>query len=372
MLNTKQGNVRETLTSIRSMNRKLLLIVVSISLAIPGLACSSRNPQLSMNPVQETPAEQVENRISQREDSVEPTADVPLTNSGETAERTETAPSPTSTPPSSLEEDSVPETPVLSSTVWMEMLEALERKSEDSRTGYERDLFCHCWKDLDDDGLNTRAEVLAREKIGGVAWFSRWDGEWLWGSGLNASGFDIDHIVATAEAWDSGASNWSEQKRINFANDELNLIAVTASSNRSKGARDAAEWQPPRQEANCFFAIRVIQVKDKWGLSVDSLEYESLLRLLSGCEVDVPLLPDVTPPIPSDAPTPTPVDEGTGECVSADIYRTADDSCINDYDSNSNGDINCSELPSSARPVELLTGEDPFRLDGDGDGFGCD
>ncbi len=372
MLNTKQVAVRETLTSIRSMNRKLLLIVVSISLAIPGLACSSGNPQVSMNPVQGTPVEQVENRVSQSEEPVGPNADVRPTNSVEAAERTETAPSPTSTPPPVEEKSSAPETPELSSVVWVEILEALERKNEDSRTGYERELFCHCWKDLDGDGLNTREEVLAREKVEGVAWFSRWDGEWLWGSGLNASGFDIDHIVATAEAWDSGASSWSEQKRINFANDELNLIAVTASSNRSKGAKDAAEWQPPRQKANCFFAIRVIQVKDKLGLSVDSLEYESILRLLSGCEVDVPLLPDVAPPAPSDAPNPTPVDEETGECVSADIYRTADDSCINDYDSNNNGDINCSELPSSARPVELLTGEDPFRLDGDGDGFGCD
>ena len=99
MLNTKQVAVRETLTSIRSMNRKLLLIVVSISLAIPGLACSSGNPQVSMNPVQGTPVEQVENRVSQSEEPVGPNADVRPTNSVEAAERTETAPSPTSTPP---------------------------------------------------------------------------------------------------------------------------------------------------------------------------------------------------------------------------------------------------------------------------------
>jgi hypothetical protein len=34
-------------------------------------------------------------------------------------------------------------------------------------------------------------------------------------------------------------------------------------------------------------------------------------------------------------------------------------------------DLNCSDIPSFKRPVRV-TGSDPYRLDGDGDGWGCD
>jgi hypothetical protein len=33
--------------------------------------------------------------------------------------------------------------------------------------------------------------------------------------------------------------------------------------------------------------------------------------------------------------------------------------------------LNCSDIPASKRPVRG-TGDDPYRLDGDGDGWGCD
>jgi hypothetical protein len=64
-------------------------------------------------------------------------------------------------------------------------------------------------------------------------------------STTNASGFDVDHFVPLAEAWDSGAANWDSATRQAFANDldfSMSLIAVTASSNRSKSDRDPAEW----------------------------------------------------------------------------------------------------------------------------------
>jgi hypothetical protein len=35
------------------------------------------------------------------------------------------------------------------------------------------------------------------------------------------------------------------------------------------------------------------------------------------------------------------------------------------------GDLDCSDIPSSEKPVQV-TGGDPYRLDGDGDGVGCD
>jgi hypothetical protein len=34
-------------------------------------------------------------------------------------------------------------------------------------------------------------------------------------------------------------------------------------------------------------------------------------------------------------------------------------------------DLNCADIPSSKRPVHV-TGSDPYRLDGDGDGLACE
>jgi hypothetical protein len=34
-------------------------------------------------------------------------------------------------------------------------------------------------------------------------------------------------------------------------------------------------------------------------------------------------------------------------------------------------DLNCADIPESKTPVRV-TGSDPSRLDGDGDGWGCD
>ena len=43
------------------------------------------------------------------------------------------------------------------------------------------------------------------------------------------------------------------------------------------------------------------------------------------------------------------------------------------YDANDNGDINCGDLPSVAKPVLVRSpGDDPYRLDGDNDGIGCE
>jgi Protein of unknown function (DUF1524) len=62
---------------------------------------------------------------------------------------------------------------------------------------------------------------------------------------------DIDHIVPPANAWRSGAKRWSRKRRRSSANDltDSQLIAVSASSNRSKGDQGPEAWEPPRRKA---------------------------------------------------------------------------------------------------------------------------
>ncbi|WP_426574912.1 DUF4214 domain-containing protein [Aquihabitans sp. McL0605] len=84
------------------------------------------------------------------------------------------------------------------------MLAALTGGPEPVRTGYDRSLFKH-WDDEDGDGCDTRCEVLQAEKAKSGMWFSLWDGS----STNDVSQLEIDHVVALAEAWDSGADGWT-------------------------------------------------------------------------------------------------------------------------------------------------------------------
>lgn len=158
--------------------------------------------------------------------------------------------------------------------------------------GYDRDKFRH-WIDADRDGCDTRREVLIAEStrpvtvgpgcsIANGRWVSVYDGAIT----TDASKFDIDHVVALKEAWDSGAHGWTSARRRNFANDLTNsfsLVAVSASSNRSKSDQDPADWLPTRTAYRCAYVREWIKVKKTWNLSVDQREYDALARVLGRC-----------------------------------------------------------------------------------------
>lgn len=60
-------------------------------------------------------------------------------------------------------------------------------------------------------------------------------------------------MVPLAEAWASGASEWTAAQRQAFANDLVRpqLFAVTDNVNQSKSDKDPAEWMPPREFPPC-------------------------------------------------------------------------------------------------------------------------
>jgi uncharacterized membrane protein YhaH (DUF805 family) len=157
-------------------------------------------------------------------------------------------------------------------------------------SGYDRGLFRH-WIDANGNGCDTRREVLIAESltpvsvgagcsISGGEWYSAFDGV----STTDPSSFDIDHFVPLKEAWDSGAHAWDSGTRQRFANDldyAGSLIAVSASSNRSKGARDPAEWLPPNGGYRCEYVRTWVEVKLRWNLSADPAEVSAIRSL--GC-----------------------------------------------------------------------------------------
>ena len=235
----------------------------------------------------------------------------------------------------------------------------------EDRTGYDRSLFRH-WIDVDSDGCDTRREVLIAEAVvppivgGGCSliggqWLSAYDGMVL----TDASQLQIDHVVALAEAWDSGASSWSADRRMQFANDldvSWSLIAVSAASNQSKSDRDPADWLPPDPDDLCPFVSAWIAIKVRWDLSADQTERDALTGLASECASSRMAFA----PVPTDfEETPTAVATGA-ECSPA--YPGV---CI----APPPPDLDCGDIPY--RRFKVLS-PDPHHFDGDHDGIGCE
>ncbi|WP_406490671.1 HNH endonuclease family protein [Streptomyces sp. NBC_01604] len=163
---------------------------------------------------------------------------------------------------------------------------------EESRAGYSRDKYRH-WIDADRDGCSTRNEVLLEEAVtapeqganctlAGGSWYSPYDDATF----TQARALAIDHLVPLAESWDSGASAWTTQERTAYANDlddARALIAVSATSNRSKSDQDLATWQPPADGYRCTYATDWITVKTRWSLTIDPAEQAALTGTLDGC-----------------------------------------------------------------------------------------
>jgi len=176
-----------------------------------------------------------------------------------------------------------------SATTAKSELASLAVKADGSQTGYSRDKFPH-W--INQSGsCDTREEVLKRDGTGVTVdsscqptagrWYSVYDSTWV----NDSSDVDIDHIVPLSEAWKSGASAWTTAKRQEFANNLTisQLIAVTASSNRSKGDKDPSAWKPPNTSVHCIYAREWIWVKYTYKLSLQSAEKTALTQMLGTC-----------------------------------------------------------------------------------------
>ncbi|MEU8237357.1 HNH endonuclease family protein [Actinoplanes missouriensis] len=157
-----------------------------------------------------------------------------------------------------------------------------------SMKNYSREKFPH-WRDtgsncdVRDSVLERDGEKVKRSGCNVVAgtWRSLYDGEVL----NSPTKVDIDHMVPLANAWRSGAAKWDNDKRGDFANDleRPQLIAVSASSNRSKGDQDPSTWKPSDRDSWCTYAKDWVTVKSYWKLTVTEKEKVALDDMLETC-----------------------------------------------------------------------------------------
>ncbi|MEV8554336.1 HNH endonuclease family protein [Streptomyces glaucescens] len=172
--------------------------------------------------------------------------------------------------------------------------ESLPVKGRAPRTGYDRDRFGSPWADTDSNHCGTRDDILRRDLTGVRFGEDRCevasgtlDPDPYTGRDVTfvrgRSRVDIDHVVALSDAWQKGAGQWDPGKRVAFANDPLNLLAVDAGTNRAKGDGDAATWLPPNKAYRCTYVAAQVAVKKKYGLWVTAAEKAAMRRVLSRC-----------------------------------------------------------------------------------------
>jgi hypothetical protein len=252
------------------------------------------------------------------------------------------------------------------------LLGSLAVKGRAPKTGYDRAAFGPAWTDTNRNGCDTRNDILGRDLDDNVFKPGTRDCAVLSGrlapdpyTGQDiafvrggASEVDIDHVVSLSDAWQKGAGRWVPGKRLAFANDPLNLLAVDASANRQKGDGDAATWLPRNKAYRCTYVARQVAVKAKYKLWVTAAERAAIAGILVRC-------PNMKAPSGS-APTIAP--------VRATVRSTAPKPPAPASDGHTDPRFPyCKDLPAGYGPY--YKGTDPeyaWYRDADNDGIVCE
>ena len=202
--------------------------------------------------------------------------------------------------------------------------------------------------DADDYPYPQSVEDRIIDELGGV--YGPYTGRWF----ASKSDTDIEHMVARSEAHDSGLCAADSATRRRFATDLLNLTLAGPRVNRyQKVDHDAAEWLPAQNR--CWFAARVIAVRQRYGLTVDRREADALDEVLAGC-ASTELIVFARGEVPAPAPPAARVSEA-----------------IAAWDDDGNGRVSCAEARAHGiAPVTRDHPAYPFMRDGDGDGVVCE
>ncbi|WP_239331477.1 HNH endonuclease family protein [Frankia sp. CiP3] len=161
---------------------------------------------------------------------------------------------------------------------------------------YRRDKFGDPWQDVDGNGCDTRNDILRRDLtlvtvrqgdpcivLTGELKDPYTNRTVRFNRARDAAAVQIDHVIALADSWRTGAASWPSDKLVAFANDPENLLAVDGPTNQDKSDDDAAQWLPPNQAYRCQYVARQIGVKARYGLWLEPAERDAMAKTLAKC-----------------------------------------------------------------------------------------
>jgi hypothetical protein len=150
---------------------------------------------------------------------------------------------------------------------------------------YKRADWPH-WSDLDGNGCDTRSEALIAQADGPLTYADerrcrvtagRWVDPYSGAVFTDPGKLDLDHVAALKWAHSHGGSAWARNARQAFTNDlDDNLLVVSASLNRQKGAKGPAAWLPPK--GRCEYGKRFVRVVKKYKLRLPPADWRAVER----------------------------------------------------------------------------------------------
>ena len=277
---------------------------------------------------------------------------------------------------------------------------------------YERDSYTGGgWPDSDGDCQSDRHEILIEEslvepvldadgcRVETGLWVDLYDGEEYTIADL----VTIDHFIPLAAAHRAGAWAWDDQSKKAFAVDiefAATHAGVSGDNNQAKGDSGPEDWRPPSEDAWCRYAVDWISVKNRWDLAFTNAEADALNDMLATCEpvtainalgagaaaaavspttttattsTTTTTTSTTTTSAPTTTMTPPTTQAPTTAAPTTAPAATTAPNCHPNYDPcipNFPGDaLNCADV---GRQVRVIGGSDPYRLDGDNDGLGCE
>lgn len=176
--------------------------------------------------------------------------------------------------------------------------------------GYDRERYFGGWASNGCGSATTRDTILARDLKGAVenprcqvtsgTLTDPYTGRTIqFRRGRNtSSAVQIDHVVALLDAWESGARDWDQTKRVQYANSTDVLLASDGPANMAKGsgldvngtalyrsqnsgAPDV--WMPDNKAYRCDYMAKRAAIKSKWGLTMTPREKQQTVSVLSQC-----------------------------------------------------------------------------------------
>lgn len=176
--------------------------------------------------------------------------------------------------------------------------------------GYDRERYFGGWASNGCGSATTRDTILARDlkdavknprcQVTSGTLTDPYTGRTIqFRRGRNtSSAVQIDHVVALLDAWESGARDWDQTKRVQYANSTDVLLASDGPANMAKGsgldvngtalyrsqnsgAPDV--WMPDNKAYRCDYMAKRATIKSKWGLTMTPREKQQTVSVLSQC-----------------------------------------------------------------------------------------
>lgn len=178
--------------------------------------------------------------------------------------------------------------------------------------GYDRERYFGGWASNGCGSATTRDTILARDlkdvvknprcQVTSGTLSDPYTGRTIqFRRGRNtSSAVQIDHVVALLDAWESGARDWDQAKRVQYANSPDVLLASDGPANMAKGSgldvngtalyrpQDSGApdiWMPDNKAYRCDYMAKRATIKSKWGLTMTPREKQQTVSVLSQCVV---------------------------------------------------------------------------------------